>query len=238
MNNSVLYNYSPQELQRLLDESNGYCDVLKKSGLSPHGNNNRTLKKLICEYSLSTTEMDKNRKERIQRTRKIPLDEIIIDNIHPGYKSAILLKRIVKETVIPYQCNICGISEWNGKALSLQLHHIDCNHENNHISNLQILCPNCHSQIHSEISIKREKQKRMIKEEKKRLRKRNYKNLYPPPPVERNTLKTDIRTLPMVKVGKKYGVSDNAIRKWCKRYNLPYHSRIIKRMTDEEWENV
>ena len=28
--------------------------------------------------------------------------------------------------------------------------------------------------------------------------------------------------------GKKYGVSDNAIRKWCKAYNLPSHSKDYK----------
>lgn len=148
-----------------------------------------------------------------------------------------MLKRIVSETIIPYQCDICGISEWNSKPLSLQLHHIDCDHTNNHISNLQILCPNCHSQIHSEISIKKHWQKKKIKSEKKRLRKKNYKEIHLPP-VERNVLKNDIRMLPMIKVGKKYGVSDNAVRKWCKRYGLPYKSRTIRLLSDDEWEDI
>ena len=32
----------------------------------------------------------------------------------------------------------------------------------------------------------------------------------------------DILTTSFVKLGEKYGVSDNAVRKWCKKYNLPY----------------
>ena len=45
------------------------------------------------------------------------------------------------------KCEDCGLREkWNNKELSLELHHIDGNKINNNISNLQILCPNCHSQ--------------------------------------------------------------------------------------------
>lgn len=44
------------------------------------------------------------------------------------------------------KCEICGISEWNGKQLTCQLHHIDGDSTNNKLINLQILCPNCHSQ--------------------------------------------------------------------------------------------
>lgn len=52
----------------------------------------------------------------------------------------------------------------------------------------------------------------------------------------RSQLKEDIRTLPMVQVGKKYLVSDNAVRKWCKAYDLPSKVSEIKKYTDEEWK--
>ena len=46
-----------------------------------------------------------------------------------------------------HRCEICGIGEvWNGMPLVLQVHHIDGNNTNNRLSNIQILCPNCHSQ--------------------------------------------------------------------------------------------
>jgi hypothetical protein len=43
------------------------------------------------------------------------------------------------------KCSECGIDEWNGKSLSLEVDHIDGIHYNNSPENLRILCPNCHS---------------------------------------------------------------------------------------------
>ncbi len=43
-------------------------------------------------------------------------------------------------------CEICGIFNWLENKISLEIHHIDGNNKNNNTNNLQILCPNCHSQ--------------------------------------------------------------------------------------------
>tara|TARA_R100001015_G_C4618252_1_gene174715 strand:+ start:486 stop:986 length:501 start_codon:yes stop_codon:yes gene_type:complete len=54
---------------------------------------------------------------------------------------------ILKHKLIPYKCAECGITtEYNGKLMILQIDHIDGNPENHHLDNLQLLCPNCHSQ--------------------------------------------------------------------------------------------
>lgn len=45
------------------------------------------------------------------------------------------------------KCFECGQSNvWNNKPLTIQLDHIDGNSDNNHLSNLRLLCPNCHTQ--------------------------------------------------------------------------------------------
>lgn len=54
----------------------------------------------------------------------------------------------------------------------------------------------------------------------------------------REELKEMIRSSNFAAIGRFYGVRDNTIRKWCKAYDLPQKSRVIKKMTDEEWEKI
>ena len=54
-------------------------------------------------------------------------------------------EKLIREGYKQDVCEICGLSEWQGKKLVLEVHHKDGNHYNNTINNLQLLCPNCHS---------------------------------------------------------------------------------------------
>ena len=45
-----------------------------------------------------------------------------------------------------YICNCCGLTDWQGRPLVLELEHKDGNSDNNEITNVCLLCPNCHSQ--------------------------------------------------------------------------------------------
>lgn len=54
----------------------------------------------------------------------------------------------------------------------------------------------------------------------------------------REILKNEIRSIPFLQIGEKYGVSDNAIRKWCKAENLPYRKKDIEKYSEEEWKEV
>lgn len=66
--------------------------------------------------------------------------------------SSKLKDKLVRDGIREDKCEICGISEWQGIKLSLELHHKDGNHYNNEFANLIILCPNCHSiqEIHKQ----------------------------------------------------------------------------------------
>jgi hypothetical protein len=44
-----------------------------------------------------------------------------------------------------HQCEICESYEWMGQPVPIELDHIDGNASNNLLSNLRLLCPNCHA---------------------------------------------------------------------------------------------
>lgn len=54
----------------------------------------------------------------------------------------------------------------------------------------------------------------------------------------RDELKDFVRNQSFVSIGKQFGVSDNAIRKWCLDNSLPTTKGRIKQYSDEEWGKI
>lgn len=77
---------------------------------------------------------------------KIPIEDIIVHAKHPQYQSYKLKRRLFEENIKEPKCEECSLSSWQNKRISFELHHIDGNGKNHLLSNLKILCPNCHSQ--------------------------------------------------------------------------------------------
>lgn len=65
-----------------------------------------------------------------------------------------LRKILIRDGYKEEKCECCGLSEWMGKKIPLELHHKDFNHYNNNLDNLQILCSNCHMQAHNYCNVK------------------------------------------------------------------------------------
>jgi 5-methylcytosine-specific restriction endonuclease McrA len=54
--------------------------------------------------------------------------------------------RLLSSGLKKNRCEECGISHWREKSLSMALHHVNGDRHDNRLENLQLLCPNCHSQ--------------------------------------------------------------------------------------------
>lgn len=149
MSKSKIAEYTKEELQDLLDTSVNYKEVLNRIGLSAIGNNYNTLNKYIKLYSLSTKNIESSRKHTFSRNAKYDTKDNFVSSLEDGsctLKSSKILKRLVEYGIKEYSCEKCGIAEWNGAQITLEIHHKDGNHENTKLKNLEILCPNCHSQ--------------------------------------------------------------------------------------------
>jgi hypothetical protein len=53
--------------------------------------------------------------------------------------------------------------------------------------------------------------------------------------ITKEELKNLIRALPFTQIGSQYGITDNAVRKYCDKFNLPRTKKEINSYTDEQW---
>lgn len=47
------------------------------------------------------------------------------------------------------RCSVCGLKDWNGQPITLELDHISGDRSDESRNNLRLICPNCHSQTHT-----------------------------------------------------------------------------------------
>ena len=87
----------------------------------------------------------------------------------------------------------------------------------------QHYCPNCGKAISPDAT-------RCIECEHKQQRRAEWP--------QKDELKELIRTNSFSSIGKQFNVSDNAVRRWCKNYGLPYKKSEIKKYSDEEWLTI
>lgn len=75
-----------------------------------------------------------------------PISYWLTDNCPTKISSWKLRNRLFKSGLKQKKCEGCGISEWMGKPAPLELDHVNGHRIDNRLSNLKILCPNCHAQ--------------------------------------------------------------------------------------------
>ena len=140
--------YNKEDLQQLAGNSVSYTEICRKLGKKPTGGTITNLK-LICErWKINCTHMTGSVHNKGQRAKnRTHADQRLVVGTSTDHRvTASKLRRALFEIGIAHKCNHCGISEWNGKTLVLEIDHKDECYWNNTRENLQFLCPNCHSQ--------------------------------------------------------------------------------------------
>lgn len=227
-------------LKKYVKESNSIKELQIKLGYSPNGGVSSVIRNYCKEKNISLEHFTSISKEKIKRTEK----NTFIKNSTASQK--VLRELYKKNNYTEYKCSICGQEPfWNGKELTLTLDHINGINTDDRLENLRWVCPNCDRQLDTFCSKNNRKERinkakktycidcgkeishnsqRCMKCEKLRIRK--VKNRPSAEELQNILLQNKGN---FSKVGKIFGVSDNTIRKWCKSYNLPYHSGDYKR---------
>lgn len=225
-----------EEMQKIVSESFSFSEVSRKCGWRVNSSTFKIIRKYVKDYNLSISHFmghKSNVGNRLGCGKVKPLGEILVKESY--YKNSSLKKRLIEAGLKEDKCEVCGITEWQGKSITIEVHHINGDNTDNRLENLQLLCPNCHSQTDNYRNSNpfRCKQCGKIISKNKTgyckncLDKRTYvKHKVEKPPKE--ILSELIKTESFLSIGRKYGVTDNAVRKWCKSYNLPYRKKDIK----------
>lgn len=140
----ILEKFSNEELEIFLSESVSLWDFCKKVGY--RNKSSRVYTSVKNNLSKRNINLEKYPvlSKRIGLTQKKTNEQIFSSG--STYERKDLKRKIIKENLLPYKCSCCGISDWLGQPLSLQLDHINGANNDNRLENLRFLCPNCHTQ--------------------------------------------------------------------------------------------
>jgi hypothetical protein len=204
------------------------------------GGAHATLRKYAAIWRIATAHFDPYASVRGQGARRRrPLEEILVQ--HSTFSRNHLKERLYDEGLKQPVCELCGQGEvWRGRLMGLILDHVNGVSDDHRLVNLRILCPNCAATLDTHCARKR----RLVRVDQecvrcgKSFRPRDGRQRYcsrecgtrwdrsgvarpkarkvDRPPLSQ--LLREVNAIGYLATGRRYGVTDNAIRKWLKQY--------------------
>lgn len=213
---------SKEFLEPAIASSLSFSEAMRKCGYtSVTGGSHSHFSKTVRKLGIDTSHLLGQARNRGQKaSNKKSASDYLVYHANGERQRCACLVRSLLEIGRDHRCFLCGISDWQGKRLVLEIEHKDGDFQNDREDNLEFICPNCHSQTdtycRSKESLGKEKVKKkqripaVPRPKKPRPRKVEWPSL--------EELRLLSKEMSMTKIGEKYGISDNAVRKWFRKY--------------------
>jgi hypothetical protein len=168
----------------------------------------------------------------------VPLESVLVEGSSYSRKS--LKRRLFTTGLKARCCELCGQGEdWRGRRMGLILDHVNGVPDDNRFENLRIVCPNCAATLETHCGRKNHLPERPCERCGQAFAPRTVRQRFcsrecgtrhgrrhrrPRPETRKvdrpshDQLRADLASMSFLAVGRKYGVSDNAIRKWLRWY--------------------
>jgi 5-methylcytosine-specific restriction endonuclease McrA len=204
------------------------------------GGSHVILKKYAAAWEIPTDHFDPYASIRGNGpTRKRPLEEILVEG--STFARNHLKERLYEAGWKRPACELCGQGElWRGGVMAMILDHINGISDDHRLSNLRIICPNCAATLNTHCARKRrlDRPDRECTRCRRTFRPKHHQQRYcsrdcgirwdrsgRPRPEARLVdrppyaqLAREVRAVGFRATGRRYGVTDNAIRKWIRQY--------------------
>jgi hypothetical protein len=231
--------FTEDELRAAVVASRSFSEVLRRLGMRAAGGNHGTVKKYAAQWGIPTGHFDPHAVQRSSLARfhePRPLHEVLVE--HSTYSRGSLKKRLFDSGLKPRRCELCGQGEsWRGRRMALILDHVNGVGDDNRLENLQVVCPNCAATLETHCG-RQNRRERVCphcgagfypERPRQRYCSRACGMHAPPVPGPRPHLRKvprppyaqlvrEIHAMGWEAVGRRYGVSGNAVRKWVDQY--------------------
>lgn len=219
-----------------------FAETLRRLELCATGGNWLTLRKWLERWEISTSHFDPDLARRLAlRQPQRPLEEILVE--HSTFSRNHLKARLYAAGIKRPICELCGQNDvWRARRMAMILDHINGVRDDHRLENLRIVCPNCAATFDTHCGRKNRREtadrecqrcgktftpkyprhrycsracgsraprpdRGVAKPERRRVERPPYEQLL-----------REIAETSYSAVGRGYGVSDNAIRKWVRQY--------------------
>lgn len=212
--------YTKEMLAPIVASSYSVAEVMRKLGLRCSGGaHHRGVRDAIIKFGIDRSHFKLHNAVPFTSGKK-HWSEYLVDNINLKSDK---LRAVMLESGIQYKCAECGIEPtWRNKPLILQIEHKNGDHLDCRPDNVEFQCPNCHSQTptHS----KRKTSDAIRCKCGKRTRFGRCSECYNRNRASRipslEILRELVWQMPSTKIAEKFGVSDKAVTKWCRKYEI------------------